>query len=262
MQKSILVIAAVVAAATLVKAPAAEARGLRIGFGFGLPFARPARADDSILRRAEEAQRRVNARERQVLSGGRSHYSSHSAAAIHASRQAAAKARAEKAAQAAEAARQARLAAAAAKAEAAAQAKARKAIQTAKPATLPNVAAAPAAAAPIVLPAGDKALEAAQLEQKQKAEQVLKSLAKPAVAPVAPAAETRRQAGSEVSPLDTGVPAAPVAPATVKVVAPAAAPAIVPASAPAAAPIPAAPAAECLRFIPGAGVTVKVPCSE
>lgn len=247
MKKSILIIAAAVAAVTMIKAPAAEARGLRIGFGFGVPFARPGMADPSILRRAEEAQQRVNARERQVLSGRRS--GAHNAEALAAKRAAAAAAtreRAEKRAQAAEAKRQARLAAAAAKAEG--KSKARTTVATkkvGKAAALPNVAAAvPAMAAPVS--DGDKALEAAQTEQKQKAEKVLRSLAKPAApAPV------QRQAGSDASPLDTGAPVAPVAPKSVKVVAPSAAPAAAP-----------APAGECLRFIPGAGITVKVSCSE
>ena len=60
------------------------------------------------------------------------------------------------------------------------------------------------------------------------------------------------QSGSDGSPFDTGAAVAPVGPATVKVVAPANR----------VGPAKEASAGECLRFIPGAGVTVKVSCSE
>ncbi len=242
MHKSILALAAIVAAGTLVQAPAAQASGLRIGLGFGVPMlVRPAIADSSILRRAEEAQRRVDARERQVLSGGRTTSGSKNSAAVEVKRQAAAaaaKARAEKLAAEAEAKRQAR-------ADAAAAAKAKNGVQMAKPASLPSVAAAPSAAAPMLVPTGDKVLDAAQEQQKAKAEQLLKSLAKPA-------AQQPSQGGSDVSPLDTGAPAAPT---TVKVVAPAQ-------TAPAAPAKVAPTGGECRRFIPGAGITVKVSCTE
>lgn len=260
MKKSILVLAAIVATATLVKAPAAEARGLRIGIGFGSPFgARFGRADPTILERAAEANQRVNAREREVLYGRRTVIISRPVVrheqAREAKRQeaaaAAAKARTERIVAAAEAQRQAKLSAAA-RAHAA---EIKKTITVTKSATAPVVIAAPAVAAPAAALTGDKLLDAAQQKQNAKAEEVLKSIAKPGEAPVVPdAAQPVRQSGSDVAPFDTGSPVAPVAPATVRVVAPAAVPP--------AATVKNSPAAECLRFIPGAGVTVKVSCSE
>jgi hypothetical protein len=235
MKKSILIIAAAIAAVTVAKAPAAEARGLRIGVGFGVPFTRPEVADTSILRRAEEAQRRVDARERQVSSGRRS--GAQSAEARAAKREAvaaAARVRAEKRAQSAEAKRQARQASAAARAEG----KGRTAVavkRVGNAAAMPGVAAAAAPVTAAPANGGERALEAAQAREKQKAEKVLQSLAKPA-------APAQRQAGSDAQPKET---AAPVAAKPVK-----------------AGGTNAAPAGECLRFIPGAGVTVKVSCTE
>lgn len=263
MKKSILALAAVVALANVANAPVAEARGFRIGFGFGVPFGhRPMMADPTILQRAQEANERVKARERQVMMGGR--YQSNGvtarmrheqvSAAREAHRQAAmaaAKARAEKLAAAAEARRQAQAAAIAAKAEAAAKAK--KNVQIAKPAVVPTMAAVPAAVAPVSL-TGDKRLDVAQDEQKAKADELLKSIAKPTAAPTA---QLPRQAGSDVSPFDTGAPVAPVAPAVVTLAPPVEIKPVAPV-----APAKPAPAAECLRFIPGAGITVKVSCSE
>lgn len=247
MKKSILVLAAVVAAVSFAKAPVAEAGGLRIGFGFGVPFgARIGRADPSILRRAQEANDRVQAREREVLSGRRVVVSP-KPSIRHEQAAQAREAKRQEAAAAAEAKRQARLAAAA-KVEAAKDKK--KNVQiAAKP---PVVAPVTPSAAPL---SGDRQIDAAQQEQKAKADDVLKALSKPGTTPapsttaVAPAV---RQSGSDASPFDTGAAVAPVAPATVKVVAP---PARV-------APAKEASSGECLRFIPGAGVTVKVSCSE
>jgi hypothetical protein len=99
---------------------------------------------------------------------------------------------------------------------------------------------------------GDRQLDAAQQRQNAKAEEVLKTLSKPVSTPAAPVAPVVRQSGSDASPFDTGAAVAPVAPATVKSVVPAAT----------TAPAKEASAGECLRFVPGAGVTIKVSCSE
>lgn len=216
MNKAILVLAAALATGTLAQPQAAEASGLRIGFGFGIPFAtRPQIADPSILENAERAKQRRIARERGSASPEQRPSSTANAAAAKREKQAAAR----------EAQRQA---AAAAKVQAA------KPIQTAKPVTAP------------VLPQADKATVAAQAQQRKKADDLLTSL-KPT------AAITPRQAGGETAPAEVAVPG-PVAP-PVKVVEP---PVKV------AAPVVSAPivTGECRRFIPGAGVTVSVSCSE
>lgn len=258
MKKSILVLAAVAAVATLAQAPAAEARGLRIGFGFGVPFGgRVGMADPSILRRAQDANERVQAREREVIHGRR-------AVAVarpsirHEQAAQAREAKRQEAAAAAEAKRQARVAAAAAAKVETANSK-KKNVQVAKPAVAPAsapiVVAAPAAVVPTAAISGDRQLDAAQQRQNAKADEVLKTLAKPTAAPAATvpsAAPVVRQSGSDASPFDTGAAVAPVAPATVKSVVPAAA----------TAPAKEASAGECLRFVPGAGVTIKVSCSE
>lgn len=247
MKKSILVLAAVAAVATLAQAPAADAGGLRIGFGFGVPLGgRVGMADPSILRRAAEANERVQAREREAMYGRRT------VVVVkpnprHLQAAQAREAKRQEAAAAAEAQRQARIAADA-KVEAA---NAKKKVLAAKPSVAP--ASAPiVVAAPAMVLSGDRQLDAAQQQQKAKADDLLKALAKPAETPAAPAAAPVRQAGSDASPFDTGAAVAPVAPATIKTVVPAATPV----------PAKEASAGECLRFIPGAGVTIKVSCSE
>lgn len=237
MKKSILVLAAVAAVATFAQAPAAEAGGFRIGFGFGVPFgARLGLADPSILRRATEANERVKARERAALYGG----SSAAAAKSNMRR---------------EQAEQARLAkrpvgiAAAGKAE---TADTKKNVQVARPSGAPVVAAGLVAASAVVVPAavaGDRQTDAAQHQQTLRVQPVVKTSATPRATPAAPAALPVRQAGSDASPLDTG---AAVAPKMVKQVSPAAT----------AVPAKEASAGECLRYIAGAGVTIKVSCSE
>ncbi len=253
MKKSILVLAAIAAAVSFAKAPAAEAGGLRIGFGFGVPFgARIGKADPSILRRAQEANERVQAREREVLSGRRVVVSP-KPSIRHSQAAQAREAKRQEAAAAAEAKRQARIAAAAAAAKSETANVKKKSVQ---------VAAKPPVAVPVTAPAnpgvtlsGDRQIDAAQQAQKAKADDILKTLNKPGTPPAsstAAAAPAVRQSGSDASPFDTGAAVAPVAPSTVKVVAPA----------PRVGPAKEATAGECLRFIPGAGVTVKVSCSE
>lgn len=232
MKKSILVLAAIAAVATFAQAPAAEAGGFRIGFGFGVPFgARLGLADPSILQRATEANERVKARERAALYGGSS---------VTAGRPSNRREQAE----------QARLAkrpvgiAAAGKAE---TADTKKNVQVARQAGAPVVAAGLVAAPAVV--AGDRQPDAAQQQQTPRTQPVVKTSATPRATPAAPAALPVRQAGSDASPLDT---AAAVAPTMVKQVAPAAT----------AVPAKEASAGECLRYIAGAGVTIKVSCSE
>lgn len=233
MKKSILVLAAIAAVATFAHAPAAEAGGFRIGFGFGVPFgARLGLADPSILQRATEANERVKARERAALYGGSS-----AAAAKSSMRR--------------EQAEQARLAkrsvgiAAAGKAE---TADTKKNVQVARPSGAAVVAPV-VIAAPVAVISGDRQPDAAQQQKKAKAEDASKGLSKPALKTAAPIATPVRQAGSDATPFDTG---AAVAPTMVKQVSPAAT----------AVPAKEASAGECLRYIAGAGVTIKVSCSE
>lgn len=209
MKTSILVMAAVAAVATFAQAPAAEAGGFRIGFGFGVPFgARLGLADPSILQRATEANERVKVRERAALYGGSS-----AAAAKSSMRR--------------EQAEQARLAK--------------------RPVGI--AAAGKAETAPVAVISGDRQPDAAQQQKKAKAEDASKGLAKTALKTAAPIVTPVRQAGSDATPFDTG---AAVAPTMVKQVSPAAT----------AVPAKEASAGECLRYIAGAGVTIKVSCSE
>jgi hypothetical protein len=247
MKKSMLVLAAVAAAVTFAKAPVAEAGGLRIGFGFGVPFgARVGKADPSILRRAQDANERVQSREREVLSGRKPGVRHEQAAQAR-------EAKRREAVAAAEAKRQARIAAAA-KAETGNAKKSKVQVAARPPVAAPAVIASPVsgAAAPL---SGDRQIDAAQQAQKAKADDLLKALAKPSTTPATSTAGVKpvaRQSGSDASPFDTGAAVAPIAPATVKVVAPAT-------STTAAKEVTTG---ECLRFIPGAGVTVKVSCTE
>ena len=64
MKKSILLAAIAITASAVAQVETAEARGLRIGFGFGVPFAARPIADPTILQRAEQMQQRRAARER------------------------------------------------------------------------------------------------------------------------------------------------------------------------------------------------------
>ena len=254
MKKSILALAAIAAAGLMGQAPEAEAqsRGLRIGVGFGSVYsARPSWADPTILQKAEAAQERVRERERRVMAGGRQQASSNSnpgrtSVGRDARRQAAAaaaKAKAEKLAAAAEARRQAQAAAAAARVQSN--------TQTAKPSVAPGVAATPIAATPSIT--GDRQLDAAQAQQKAKADEVLKAMHRP-VGAAAPAVQPARQSPSEAAQMET-TSSSTTSSAAVRVVAPT--------TSSTATAAPAKPiAAECLRFIPGAGVTVKVSCSE
>ncbi len=237
MKKSILVLAAIASVATFAQAPAAEAGGFRIGFGFGVPFGgRLGLADPSILQRATEANERVKARERAALLGRSSVIVGRPGI------------RREQAEQARLAKRPAGIAAAG-KAE---TADTKKNVQVARPSGAPVVAAGLVAAPAVVVPAavgGDRQPEAAQQQQTPRVQPVVKTSATPRATPAAPTALPVRQAGSDASPLDTG---AAVAPTTVKPVPPAAT----------AGPAKEASAGECLRYIAGAGVTIKVSCSE
>lgn len=239
MRKSILVLAAIVAAGTVVQSQTADARGLRVGFGYGMgsgglsPL-----ADSSILERARRQQEK-NA------GGGRSYQSApvqHSNRAAERRRAAAlAVAAAAERRNAAAQARADKIAAERQAARAAEAAAARRKVDVVKaPVTAPVTSLAPAVAT------GDKALEAAQQEQRAKAEELLRKLngqpaktAEPSVAPV-----VVPTAAPEVAPQVKSTPARIV-------VAPAAKPVAAPAS-----------TGECRRFIPGAGVTVSVSCSE
>jgi hypothetical protein len=228
-----IILAAAIAVAALTQSAVADARGLRIGVGFGAgsgsggpsPLADPTILQNAQRIKERQAQRRQDA-----------------AAAAAAARE-----RRSQAAAAREARRQA---------ERAAQSKRREAAAKASPpavAPRPNVVAVPATPAPAAMTGSDKAMEAAQEEQRAKAEQILKALerARPTAVPAtaaAPVVQPPRQA-EVVAP----APAGPAEPARVQVV-PVPASTSVPAKAP--------QGGECRRFIPGAGVTVKVSCSE
>lgn len=221
MRKSIIVLAAALLAGTVANASTADARGLRIGLGFGVPFSpafgRVAGPDPSILERAER--RRVqNLR----ANDGAAH-----------ERRQAAKARAEKLAVAKEAQREAGAA--------------KKQSQLAK-AAIVVPAVAPVAAAAI--PAEERSLEVAQEQQRAKAELLLKSLS-----------TSSPQAGPSTAAVTSAPPRVAVAPIVEREPVPA--PVVTPIAAPSAsAPAKATMSGDCKRFIPGAGVTISVPCSE
>lgn len=228
MSKSII-LAAAIAAVALTQAPSVEARGLRVGIGFGSGGPSPL-ADPTILHGADRIKER-QAQRRQAAAAARERQ--HQATAARESQR--------QAAQAAEAKRREAAAEAAEARRREAAAKAKRPVETARP----NVAALPTPAAPLA--GGDRTLESAQDEQRAKAEQLLKSLGRPAPTPTAAPAPA-------VAPPPAAVgPVSPAEPAPVQVV-----PVVVPSTAPAKAPA----SGECRRFIPGAGITVKVPCSE
>ena len=255
MRKSILVLASVVAVGAMAYNSAAEARGLRIGLGFGVPFGRSGLADPTILQRAEQRveenryRRAGRVREVVIIDRRQAAFS-------------AARARQEKAAvlaAAASAKREAAAAQAQARADkvAAAKAEARKASLAAKPATLPTQVAAPAVN-PAALTGGDTALLAAQQQQKAKADEMLKSLERPGQASApdaersrAPPGRLRRDAvrygcadGAVRSGCGQGYGSGSADPGSRR------------------APAKSAPAGDCRRFIPAAGITMTVPCTE
>ena len=259
MRKSILALTLALAAGASSLSTSADARGLRIGLGFGVPFAHSSGglsplADSSILERANRAQHQAEARRRAVLSGERQ-YDAAAAARARANAAAAAAASERKRDAAAASAAERRREAAAEEAQRRSRVvervvveKPRKGSQTAKaPAVMP--AAVPAAVTPVAaMPDENRALETAQQQQRDKAERLLKSLS-PATAPVE---TTTLPAKSAV------LPATEQAPLVTQVVAPVAAPVTAPARVEPAKPV----TGECKRFIPGAGVTISVPCSE
>lgn len=233
MRKTILALAAVLAAGSFAQIDAAEARGLRIGLGFGVPLGPNSfgRADPTILERAHRQNEINKRREAQILAGERRRAATSTISAAAERRRAAAAHAAKVKAERAE-----KVAAAKAAAKAAKETKAAKRIE-AEP-TPSQVARVPAAA-PVASGSDNDELRKAQDQQRAKAEQLLKSLDRPA---------------GKTAPVTTAAPAPAIVPVdkpVTKVSAPA-----TPTKAPAAA------TGDCKRFVPGAGVTISVPCSE
>lgn len=224
MHKSKIAIVTALIAATTVQS--AEARGFRIGLGFGVPlgigYHRPAGADYSPARHEEATERR------------------RAAAAV------AAKARADRAAEAEKTKRAARLAA---EAKASADLAARnsqhaKAVALAKPAD----AGAPVGGAGISTPQS-RTLEEAQDAQTRKADQIAQRVGLATTKPALPATVAPGRSGDIGKSGETGTPV------PAKVTAPQNA-------SPAVAPARPASNGDCKRFIAGAGITVSVPCNE